>query len=188
MNEPGRRPRQATVLGGLLILVGAVLLLGQLLRIDVGRYGWPLFVIVPGALILVVAVTVRGVVSEGLAIAGSSVTMAGLILFYQNATDRFESWAYAWALIFPSATGIGMILYGVTAGRPGNVRFGTRLLGAGVVIFVLGAVFFEGILGIGGYHFGRSAGIVVGAVIIAIGAVMFTLNLISDRPRGPGLH
>jgi hypothetical protein len=189
MSEPApRRPRQATVLGGLLIVVGALLLLGQFVSIDVGHYGWPLFVIVPGVLILVLALTSSGAVSEGLAIAGSSVTMSGLILFYQNATDHFESWAYAWALVFPGATGIGMILYGIRAGRPGNIRFGTRMLGAGVVIFLLGAIFFEGIIGIGGYHFGRSAGIVVGVVIIAIGAVMFALNLISYRPRGPGLH
>ena len=191
MSEPARRPpRQATVLGGLLIVVGAVLLLAQFVSIDVGHYGWPLFVIVPGVLILVVSVTLRGVVGEGLAIAGSWVTMSGLILFYQNATDHFESWAYAWALVFPTATGIGMILYGVTAGRPGNVRFGTRMLGAGVVIFLLGAVFFEGIIGIGGYRFGRNAGIVVGALITAIGAVLFALNLISDRrdSRGRGLH
>jgi len=188
-NAAPRRPPQAAILGGLLIVVGALLLLGQFVRIDVGHYGWPLFVLVPGVLLLVVALTASGALSEGLAIAGSSVTMSGLILFYQNATDHFESWAYAWALVFPAATGIGMILYGIRAGRPGNVRFGIRMLAGGVAIFLLGAIFFEGIIGIGGYHFDRSAGVTVGILIIAIGAVLFAFNFISDRrdSRGPKL-
>src|SRR5713226_6355862 len=115
INEAPRRPRrQSVVLGGLFVLIGAILLVGQFVRIDIGHYGWPFFVIAPGIVILFVALTARGAVSEGLAILGSIITVTGLILLYQNATDHFESWAYAWALVFPGATGIGMILYGLT--------------------------------------------------------------------------
>ena len=181
VSRPPRR--QSTVLGGLLVLIGAVLLAGQFVRIDVGHYGWPFFVIAPGVLLLIIALTSRGVVGEGLAIAGSIITVTGLILLYQNATDHFESWAYAWTLIFPGAVGAGMVLYGLVAGRPGNVRAGTRLVGIGVVLFLLGVAFFEGIIGIGGYEFGRSAGVVVGALIIAIGAFLLILNLTSSRRR-----
>jgi hypothetical protein len=183
MTDPRPRgpTRQATVLGGLLVLIGAVLLLGQIVRVDLGHYGWPLFIIAPGVLILFMALTSTGVVGEGLAIAGSCVTMSGLILFYQNATDHFETWAYAWALIFPGAVGIGMILYGLTARRPGNVRVGTRLLGTGLVLFLLGAAFFEGVIGIGGYHFDRNTGVALGALIIAVGVIILALNLVSDR-------
>ena len=50
-NRPDRwRPRQSTALGGLLILVGAILLLREFVRVDVGHYGWPFFVIAPGVL------------------------------------------------------------------------------------------------------------------------------------------
>ena len=107
VDEPATSPathpprRQSMLLGGLLVLVGAVLLLGQFVRIDVGHYGWPFFVIAPGVLILFVALSARGMVGEGLAILGSIITVTGLILLYQNATDHFESWAYAWALVFP---------------------------------------------------------------------------------------
>jgi len=169
------------VLGGLLVLVGAVLLVGQLVRIDIGHYGWPFFVIAPGLAILFLALMARGALGEGLAILGSIITIAGLVLLYQNATDHFESWAYAWTLIFPGAVGVGMILYGLTAGRPGNVRTGTRLVGVGVVLFLLGVAFFEGIIGIGGYQFGRSAGVAVGALIILMGAFLLILNLTSSR-------
>ncbi|TMF57868.1 MAG: hypothetical protein E6I16_12225 [Chloroflexi bacterium] len=178
---PVRQRRQSTVLGGLLVLIGAILLIGQFVRVDIGHYGWPFFVIAPGVLLIVVALTARGAVSEGLAIAGSIIAVSGLILLYQNSTDHFESWAYAWALVFPGSIGLGMILYGLTAGRPGNVRAGTRLVGIAGVLFLLGAAFFEGVIGIGGYQLDRTAGLAVGALIIVLGALMLILNLTSSR-------
>ena len=180
-SRPPARRRQPSMLGVLLVLAGLVLLLGQLVHIDLGHYGWPLFIIVPGVALLIVAISSRGFAGEGLAILGSILTITGLILLFQNATDHFESWAYAWALVFPGAVGIGMIIYGSYAGRPGNVRAGVRLLGIGLVLFLLGAAFFEGVIGIGGYHFGQSAGAIAGVVIIGIGAVLLILSLVSRR-------
>ena len=186
ISEPARRGRrQSTVVGGLFVLVGAILLAGQFVRVDIGHYGWPFFVIVPGLLILFVALTARGAVSEGLAILGSIVTVTGLILLFQDATDHYESWAYAWALVFPGAIGLGMILYGLTASRPGNVRAGTRLVGIALVLFLLGATFFEGVIGIGGYQLDHTAGVVLGVIIIALGALMLVLNLTSSGRRSP---
>ncbi len=177
---PARPRRQSTVVGGLLILIGAILLIGQFVRIDIGHFGWPFFIIAPGVLLLFVALAARGPAGEGLAIAGSIITVTGLILLYQNVTDHFESWAYAWALI-PAAVGIGMQVYGWAAGRPGNVRIGTRLLGASLVVFFLGLLFFEGVIGIGGYQFDQTAGVLVGAAIIGLGALMLIGNLTSSR-------
>ena len=177
---PARPRRQSTVVGGLLILIGAILLIGQFVRIDIGHFGWPFFIIAPGVLLLFVALTARGPAGEGLAIAGSIITVTGLILLYQNVTDHFESWAYAWALI-PAAVGIGMQVYGWAAGRPGNIRVGTRLLGASLVVFFLGLLFFEGVIGIGGYQFDQTAGVLVGAAIIGLGALMLIGNLTSSR-------
>src|SRR6266550_2260362 len=178
---PVRPRRQSTILGGLLVLIGAILLIGQFVRIDIGHYGWPFFVIAPGVLLIVVGLAARGAVSEGLAITGSIIAVSGLILLYQNATDHFESWAYAWALVFPGAIGLGMSLYGWRAGRPGNLRTGARLAGIGLVVFLVGAAFFEGVIGIGGYHLDHTAGVAVGAIIIALGAVILVLNLTSGR-------
>src|ERR1700682_5819350 len=117
---PRRSRSPSMLLGGMLVLIGAIWLVGQFVRIDIGHYGWPVFVIPPGGVLLFVALTARGAVGEGLAILGSIITVTGLILLYQNATNHFESWAYAWALIFPGAVGVGMILYGLAAGRPGS--------------------------------------------------------------------
>jgi len=76
-----------------------------------------------------------------------------------------------------------MVLYGLVADRPGNVRAGTRLIGIGVVLFLLGVAFFEGIIGIGGYQFGRTGGVAVGALIVVLGALLLILNLTSSRRR-----
>jgi hypothetical protein len=180
--SPTPRRRQSMILGGLFVLIGAVLLAGQFVRVDLGHYGWPFFVIAPGILILFVALTARGAVSEGLAILGSIITVSGLLLLYQNATGHFESWSYGWALVFPGSVGAGMTIYGLLAGRPRNIQIGTRLLGAGLAIFFLGALFFEGVIGIGGYQFDHTAGVVFGVVIIALGALMLIRNLTSrDR-------
>lgn len=186
VSQPPRRGRRpSTVVGGLFVLIGAILLAGQFVHIDIGHYGWPFFVIVPGLVILFVALTASGAVSEGLAILGSIITLTGLILLFQDATDHYESWAYAWALIFPGAIGLGMILYGWTARRPGNVRAGTRLAGIALLLFLLGAAFFEGVVGIGGYQFDHNTGVVLGVIIIALGAVMLVLNLTSSGRRSP---
>ena len=173
------------VLGGLFVMIGAILLAGQFVRVDIGHYGWPFFVIVPGVAILFVALTARGAISEGLAILGSIVTVSGVILLVQDATEHFESWAYAWALVVPGAIGLGMILYGLTARRPGNVRSGTRLVGIALVVFLLGAAFFEGVIGIGGYQLDHTTGVVLGVLIIAVGALMLVLNLTSSGRRTP---
>src|SRR6202049_2660007 len=94
VSQPPRRGRrQSTVGGGLFVLIGAILLAVQFVHIDIGHYGWPFFVIVPGLVILFVALTASGAVSEGLAILGSIITVTGLILLFQDATDHYESWA-----------------------------------------------------------------------------------------------
>src|SRR5438445_7470084 len=91
ISQPSRGPRRPSmVLGGLLVLIGAVLLAGQFVRVDIGHYGWPFFVIAPGILILFVALSARGAVSDGLAIFGSIVTVSGLLLLVQVATVQYE--------------------------------------------------------------------------------------------------
>jgi hypothetical protein len=36
---------------------------------------------------------------------GGVVSVNGLVLLVQNATDRFDAWAYAWTLVFWSGLG-----------------------------------------------------------------------------------
>jgi hypothetical protein len=154
-NETGMWSRaSAIVLGLLLILVGAVLLavnsFGMQLPFDFGRIGWPVFVIVPGLALLLVGLITSGEAGIGLTVAGGIVTMIGGTLAYQSTTDHWSSWAYAWALIAPTSVGAAMLLWGIFHRRGSLVRQGLSGLFIGLVLFIIGFAFFEGVLGIGG--------------------------------------
>ena len=56
-------------------------------------------------------------------------------------------------------------------------------MGIALVLFLLGAAFFEGVIGIGGYQLDRTAGVVLGVIIIAVGALLLILNLTSSGRR-----
>ncbi|MEO8252320.1 MAG: hypothetical protein ABI578_07590, partial [Chloroflexota bacterium] len=138
----------AAVLGAALIVLGLILFAAQQLNLDIGRAAWPFYVIAPGLALATLGLTQRR--GSGLTIAGSVVTMIGLVLLYQNANNRFESWAYAWALVGPGGSGIGMLLYGTRTGDRKMARDGFWTILAALGIFAVGLVFFEGIIGISG--------------------------------------
>jgi hypothetical protein len=147
--------RWAAIALGLLLIVGGLLLIaiqyfGLVLPFDLGSFGWPIWVIAPGVLILVIGVLTPAEPGAGLAIAGSIVTAVGVLLAYQYSTNHFASWAYAWALVAPGGVGVGMILWGLLHLRGGMVRSGLGTLAVGLVLFLLGFAFFEGVLHIGG--------------------------------------
>lgn len=131
-------------LGLVLVLGGGVLLLGQLFGWQFGEILWPFFILVPG-LLLLSAAFLGGKSLAPLFIPGSVITTLGLIFLVQNATDHFESWAYAWALM-PAATGVGLFLQGRRLGRLELAAQGRRMAAIGGAAFVLGAIFFEGFI------------------------------------------
>jgi len=121
-NDDARRRwrGQEAALGGLLVLLGLVVLLGQAVDLEVGRVAWPVLVIVPGLGLLGLGLASAGRLGEVMATVGGVVTMAGLVLGVQNATDRFETWAYAWTLVLVAGAGTGRWLVGVVRGRGGH--------------------------------------------------------------------
>ena len=145
--------RGGLILGAVLILLGLFLLAGQYFDFDLGRYGWPLFVIVPGLAVLAIGLAAPVREGAGLAVAGTITTVTGLVLAFQNATGLWATWAYAWALVGPAASGLGLLIYGVVRGVPHLRREGVRALGAGLALFVGFGLFFEGVIGLSGDPF-----------------------------------
>jgi len=127
------------------------------------------------------AVYSGGKQSAGLAIPASIVSTVGLILLLQSITDHWESWAYAWSLIFPTAVGLGMYVYGVRAEDEDTRQRGKGMLRVGAIIFVLLGVFFETIFAAGGSVFGR---IFWPVAIILLGVYMI-LSRSGGRSREP---
>jgi hypothetical protein len=167
--------RPALAIGAILVVVGLLLFLGQVLDIGLGDAAWPFWVIAAGVAILLVGLAVAH--ERGMVIAGSVVTTVGLVLLYQNATGHWESWAYAWALVGPAASGLGLAIWGVRSGSATDVRAGTWGLLGGLAILAIGFLFFEGVLGLSGERL-PIADWALPALVIVIGAVMLARGLL----------
>lgn len=105
---------------------------------DIGNQ-WPLIVIIVGVVFLISAFAS----TPQLAIPGSIVTGVGSILYYQNLSGHWDSWAYIWALI-PGFVGVGLILSARLGGQGHTAAAGRRLLAISVVLFLVFAAFFSG--------------------------------------------
>jgi hypothetical protein len=180
-NDDAKRPWRGgeTALGGLLVLLGILVLAGQAVDVEVGEVGWPFFVIVPGLGLLGLGLTAAGRLGEVLAMVGGVISVNGLVLLVQNATDRFDTWAYAWTLVFLVGPGIGRWLVGVVRGRGDLAASGGWLIAVGLAGFLGLAVVFEVIIGIGGRGYGAAgryglAVLLIGAGLVLVGRRLWT--------------
>jgi hypothetical protein len=168
-----------TALGGLLVLLGIVVLLGQAFDLELGRVDWPVFVILAGLAVLGLGLAAPGRLGEVLAMVGGWITVDGLVLQVQEATGRFESWAYAWTLALVGIGG-GRWLVGVVRGRRDLVASGGWLVAAGLVAFLVLGVFFEVVVGIGGRD-GAGSPYAVAVLLIVAGLVLLGRRLLAAR-------
>jgi hypothetical protein len=180
-NAPDPSRRGSIVLGIVLIVLGGLFLLERISGFELGRFGWPLFVIIPGVLLLIAGVATSGSEGSGLAIAGGITTVVGSILAVQNATGLWATWAYAWALVGPGGTGVGLLAYGLVRRRPEHVANGLRALGTGLALFAAFGLFFEGVIGLSGDPFLRDSD-VLPVVLIGVGVLIVALSLVRRRP------
>jgi hypothetical protein len=176
----------ALVLGVILVLIGIAYLAlefipRRFLEIDIAHYGWPLFVIVPGLVLIGVGMTMGGL--AGLCIPGAIVTMTGIVLLVQNAFDIFATWSYAWALVAPGGVGLGMWLQGVVSGSPSLRAAGSRTMGGGLILFMLGAVFFEGVIHVSGRDFGFIGRVLLPLLLIVAGIVLLVRRTMPTGAR-----
>ena len=165
--------KRNSIVGGIILIgVGVLFLLMQIFPsfseiFDLGRH-WPALIVLLGILFLVGAFFG----SPQLATPGSIITGIGLILYYQNITGNWASWAYVWTLI-PGFVGIGLILTDwLIPGKQGMTPDGTKLLVASAVMFMIFGSFFNGFGGIGRFW---------PFVLIAAGAWMLWQNRISVK-------
>lgn len=89
-----------------------------------GEHTWPLPIIGVGLLLAVVAVLTW---TPGIFIPACIVGGIGGLLYWQNITGNWESWAYAWAFI-PGFVGIGMVLNGLFSRERGSITGGGWLM------------------------------------------------------------
>lgn len=134
-----QRRRSSIAFGAILVLLGIWLLIVQLVPGLPALFGlratWPLIVIGIGVVLLLFAILAG---APGMAVPASIVGGIGALLYWQSATNNWESWAWAWTLI-PGFVGIGVILTGLLGeNRRSALVGGLWLL---VISFVLFQVF-----------------------------------------------
>jgi len=182
------REHGGLAMGVLLIVLGVLVLAGEQFHIDWGRYGWPMFVIVPGVALLVLGLAVPSEGGLGMAIPGGIVLTVGLILAFQDSTGTYASWSYAWALVAPGSVGVSLFLYGLLHRRLDLLDAGLRTAAVGLGLFVGFGLFFENVIGI---DEGGSTTVMRDAMpflAVALGVIIVVLNILprphrsSDRP------
>lgn len=159
--------------GYLLLALGAFFLISQWLGWSFAGLLWPLFVILPGAAFLYAAIKgdekATGLIYPGAIIAGT-----GAILFMQNLTGHWESWAYIWTL-YPALVGLAMTFEGKRRERRSHVETGRQMVQWGLAAFGIGFLFFELLI------FGNFGGLAV--LLLAFGALMLLNKNKSDSDR-----
>jgi hypothetical protein len=109
-----------------------------------------------------------------MAVPASIVTGIGCILYYQNATGDFVSWAYMWTLI-PGFVGVGLILAGLLGENTrGNISSGMNLIVISVVLFLIFGTLLGGLTILGPY----------GPAILLIALGIYILARGFLRPKG----
>jgi hypothetical protein len=128
--------RSNLAVGLILVLIGVWLLAVQVfpnLQLWLNlSFSWPLIVIGVGVLLLLVGLLAG---EPGMAVPACIVGGIGGLLYYQNLTGNWGSWAYAWTLI-PGFVGAGVILSGLLGNRP------KRALGDGLNLIIISLVLF----------------------------------------------
>lgn len=138
-----RKNRSNLAVGLLLILIGGWFLavqfvpgLGDWFQI---YFDWPVIIIGVGVCLLIFGLLVG---APGMAVPACIVGGIGGLLYWQNATNNWESWSYAWALI-PGFVGIGAMLSALLGeGGSKGLRSGLSLVFISLVMFLIFGAFF----------------------------------------------
>lgn len=168
------RQRSSLAAGLILILVGAWFLVATWVPGLEDWFSWPWIIIGVGVLMLVIGLLTG---APGMAVPAFIVGGVGAILYWQDATGRWESWAYAWTLI-PGFVGVGTVLSALLGGEGReSLRSGGSLILISLTLFLVFGSFF-GALGLVGQWWPL--------LVIALGVLILVRQLF--RWRGTSAH
>jgi len=126
----------------ILLIIAAGFLLIIRMRINLGNFALPFYLIATGMFLFASALETESGVGEAIAAISGIPTMLGLILLYQFRTENWESWAYVWPLIFPAGVGIGQFFYGAVKANREAAERGKVLALVGFGMSLLGLIFY----------------------------------------------
>lgn len=168
----------------LLIGLGLLFLVGQVFNINfwaIAGFSWPVLILIPGVIFLALAFSGSRKMA-GFVFPGTIITGTGAILWYQNVTGNWESWAYAWTL-YPALVGLAMIFAGQRQGNERTVTTGSGMVKYSTIAFVAAAAFFELLIFHGN---GALTGWIVPLGLVAAGGYLLLSGrapAFSDKPK-----
>jgi hypothetical protein len=168
-----RQKRSGIGFAVLLILIGVVALIYQLVPglqdlIDL-TFDWPVFIIGFGLFLLVLGLLVG---APGMAVPAMIFAGIGGLLYWQNATGNWESWAYVWTLI-PGFVGLGVFISELLEGKVASaIQGGGWLMLISLIMFLIFSSFLGGPEWIGPYW---------PALIILVGIIMLARVVFRKR-------
>ncbi len=135
-----------SLVGGIILIVlGILSLFGQIFRgFPFLSYLWPFIIIGFGGLFFV-GMLAGGKSMAGLAIPGAIISGLGLMMFIQNLTGYWESWAYSWTILLV-LVGLGIFIMGLYTEDLHHRQAGLRVMKVGAILFIIFGGFFELIL------------------------------------------
>jgi hypothetical protein len=185
MTMINKRNSGTLVAGAILIAVGLLSLFGQLFRgFTFWSTLWPIIIIGIGGMFFV-GMFAGGKSVAGLAIPGSILSCIGLMMFFQNLANHWESWAYSWTVILFSV-GLGIFIMGLYTEDVLRRQSGMRVMRTGAILFIIFGGFFEGLI----FSSFRGTGIqpyIFPALLILLGVylVLARSGLLSSKRSEP---
>lgn len=139
--QTNRSNAGALIAGTLLIVFGLMAMAGQIFRFVDWGFLWP-FAVIGFGILFFVGMFAGGKPAAALAIPGAIITGIGLVLFFQNIANHWESMSYFWTLII-LFVGAGIYIMGWYGGDPNQKSSGVRLMKVGFILFIIFGAFFE---------------------------------------------
>lgn len=171
--EQARRTNIA--FGVILLLLGVWFLVVQMVpglaSILDPSLSWPFIIVGIGIVFLLFGIFAR---VPGLAIPACIIAGIGGILYWQNLTNNWETWAYMWTL-FPGFAGVGTILMGLLGqDTRRSISGGAWLIVISIILFLVFGALLGGLNILGPYW---------PVVLIALGVVLLFRAFIPNSWR-----
>ena len=160
--------RTSVVVGGILILIGAIFLFVNVFQINFGQV-WPIifFIIGAGFYLPVLLLPRERQNLAGLLVPGTILFGLGVIFFYNILAANWGAWAYIWTLI-PASVGLGLLL----AARVGHWGGDTMKVGFWMFVISTGAC-----LILAAFFSGGNVGAIGAVMLIGLGVFLLIRSI-----------
>ncbi len=169
----------------LLICCGAGLAALELaptpLRGPASQFGWALSFLLGAALLVGAALANRR--RGWLWIPVGCLISLGMVSAAVAYTGLAHVWAYSWPLVVPAGLGLGLYLHGLTGRRLGEQSWGLGLAKVGLLLFLVLAAFFEGVMHWSRHYQGLASNAILAAIVLLLGFWLLVRRWAPARER-----